>query len=488
MNNKNFDVVIVGLGPVGATLANLLAMNDLSVLILEKEAGLYDLPRAVHFDDEVMRVFNTIGIAKGLSKKLIINKGTKFIDEKGKILLDWPRPKIITENGWFPSYRFHQPDLERSLRYKLKKFSKVKILQNSEVYGTINHENFTTVSFRNTRTDKNYSVRSQYVIGCDGANSFIRKHIKSELEHLGFEQRWVVIDLILNKNKNNLPDRTIQYCNTNRPATYCRNVGKRRRWEIALKDNESPEKFFNEKTLWQFLSQWVLPSEAKIERKTIYTFQSAIAKQWRRGRLFLVGDAAHLTPPFMGQGMCAGIRDASNLAWKISICCKRGNNEKLLDSYQTERSSNVRDYIQTAMKMGELLNSIGGSKVADTVFIQPDGTIKMNTIKPRLGKGLGDCTDVNRGKVFPSLNKDFRNDIDNLYSVKPILITNKKIDKKQIKIGVLDHIEMPEVKTLLKKFGTSSLIVRPDRFILASTKSDDLKTFCDHHLDPIYSP
>ena len=143
MNNKNFDVVIVGLGPVGATLANLLAMNDLSVLILEKEAGLYDLPRAVHFDDEVMRVFNTIGIAKGLSKKLIINKGTKFIDEKGKILLDWPRPKIITENGWFPSYRFHQPDLERSLRYKLKKFSKVKILQNSEVYGTINNENFT---------------------------------------------------------------------------------------------------------------------------------------------------------------------------------------------------------------------------------------------------------------------------------------------------------------------------------------------------------
>jgi len=131
MNNKNFDVVIVGLGPVGATLANLLAMNDLSVLILEKEAGLYDLPRAVHFDDEVMRVFNTIGIAKGLSKKLIINKGTKFIDEKGKILLDWPRPKIITENGWFPSYRFHKPDLERSLRYKLKKFSKVNILQNS---------------------------------------------------------------------------------------------------------------------------------------------------------------------------------------------------------------------------------------------------------------------------------------------------------------------------------------------------------------------
>ena len=163
--------------------------------------------------------------------------------------------------------------------------------------------------------------------------------------------------------------RQIQYCNSKRPATYCRNVGKRRRWEIALKEEESAEKFFDSKTLWKFLSQWVSQDEAKIERKTVYTFQSAIAKKWRMGRLFLVGDAAHLTPPFMGQGMCAGIRDASNLAWKISICCKKGHNEKLLDTYQSERSSNVRDYIYTAMKMGELLNSIGGSKVSDTCLL-----------------------------------------------------------------------------------------------------------------------
>ena len=486
--NVDFDIVIVGLGPAGATLANLLAINDLSVLILEKEAGLYDLPRAVHFDDEVMRVFNTIGIAKSLSKKLILNKGTKFINEKGQLLLDWPRPKKITDNGWFPSYRFHQPDLERSLRYKLKKFSKVKILQNCEVFKAKNEKKFTVVNYRNTQTDKNYSVKSKYVIGCDGANSFIRDQIKSPLEHLGFEQRWAVIDVILKTNSNNLPDRTIQYCNANRPATYCRNVGKRRRWEIALKDHESYENFFDEKNLWEFLRQWVLPNEVTIERKTIYRFQSAIAKKWRKGRLFLVGDAAHLTPPFMGQGMCAGIRDASNLAWKISICCKIGHNEKLLNSYQTERSSNVKNYINTAMKMGELLNSIGGSKVSDTVFIQPDGTIKMNTIKPKLGKGLGDCKDPNRGKIFPYLNKGSGKDVDSLFSFEPVLLTNKKIDKKQIKINVLDDVQIPEINNLLDKFKTNSLIVRPDRFILASTKSDDLKAFCDHHLDQIYSP
>ena len=138
--------------------------------------------------------------------------------------------------------------------------------------------------------------------------------------------------------------------------------------------------------------------------------------------------------------------------------------------------------------MGELLNSIGGSKVSDTVFIQPDGTIKMNTIKPKLGKGLGDCKDSNRGKIFPCLNKDSGKDVDSLFSFEPVLLTNKKIDKKQIKINVLDDVQIPEINNLLDKFKTNSLIVRPDRFILASTKSDDLKAFCDHHLDQIYSP
>lgn len=479
MNNLDFDIVIVGLGPTGGTLANLLAMNNVSVLILEKEANIYNLPRAVHFDDEIMRVFQTIGITKRLSKKLIINKGTKFIDDNGELLLDWPRPKKITENGWYPSYRFHQPDLERSLRHNLKKYKNVTIVQNAEVYKTINKKDYVEVNYKNTKTNKIHSLKSKYLIGCDGANSFLRNEINSEMEHLGFEQRWAVIDVILKRKKMSLPDRTIQYCSQYRPATYCRNVGRRRRWEIALKDDECADTFFEDKTLWKFLSRWIIPNEAKIERKTIYTFQSAIAKQWRKGRIFLVGDAAHLTPPFMGQGMCAGIRDASNLAWKITMCCNKGHNKKLLDTYQSERSSNVRDYIKTAMKMGELLNSIGGSDVSDTVFIQPDGSIKMNTIKPKLGKGLGISKDPNRGKIFPSLKNEFGKDIDSLYSCEPVLITNRKIDKNNFDIKIFDNIDIPKVETILKKFKSDALIIRPDRFIFASTNEKDLVYFSE---------
>ena len=477
----DYDIVIVGLGPVGGTLANLLGLNGLSVLVLEREASLYNLPRAVHFDDEIMRVFNTIGIANKISKKLIINKGTKFLDEKEKLILDWPRPKKITENGFYPSYRFHQPDLERSLRLKLKKIENIDIKQNSTVERITNKDDFVEVGYLDTNTNKKYITNTKYVVGCDGGRSFVREHINSKMEDLGFRQKWVVIDVILKSNKIHLPYRTIQYCNSDRPATYCRNVGKRRRWEVALKENENYENFFKEENLWNFLNKWVTKDEVDIERKTIYTFQSAIAKKWRHGRIFLAGDAAHLTPPFMGQGMCAGIRDVSNLAWKLALSCKNGHNQKLLDSYQTERSPNVRDYINTTMKMGELLNAIGSTNVSDTTFMQSDGTIKMETIKPELGKGLGFNKDINRGKVFPSVMSKDGDSFDKFFDKETIIIADQNIIEtiKDINIPIFSSIDFPELKRILDFFKSKALIIRPDRYILGSLNNFDNKKYIE---------
>ena len=468
-----YDIIIVGLGPTGGTLANLLALNDLSVLVLEKEASIYNLPRAVHFDDEIMRVFNTVGIRNKLSKKLIINKGTKFVDQNENLILDWPRPKVITENGFYPSYRFHQPDLERCLRSTLKKFKKVSIKQNANVEKIISKKEFVEVSYMDTNSKKKYQLKAKYIVGCDGGRSFVRQHINSDMEDLGFKQRWVVIDVILKSLNNSLPDRTIQYCNSDRPATYCRNVGRRRRWEVALKDDENFKTFFEEKNLWNFLSQWIKKDEVVIERKAIYTFESAIAEKWKHERIFLAGDAAHLTPPFMGQGMCAGIRDVSNLAWKLSSSCRFGHNENLLQSYQTERAPNVRDYINTTMKMGELLNAIGNANVSDTVFMQPDGSIKMDTIKPSLGNGLGAKEDINKGKTFPLIKLEDGSYFDNLFQGNAILLADKEIIQKlksiNINIPILSLTNFPELIKVLKKFKTKGLIIRPDRFILAST-------------------
>ncbi len=459
---KEYDVIIVGLGPTGGTLANLFALNGFSVLILEREKSFYPLPRAVHFDDEVMRVFETIGITNDFLKYTIINKGTKFVNSKGKIILDWPRPRKITINGWYPSYRFNQPDLERQLRKKLKKYKKVKILQNSEV-----------VKIKNTKDKILYEIKSKYVVGCDGANSIIRKEIKTKMDNLGFTQKWVVVDLILRKNKKNLPDRTIQYSNPKQPATYCRNVGKRRRWEFAIKNNQNENKILSETYIWNFLKPWLKKSEAYIERKAIYTFKSAISRKWSRGRTFVAGDAAHLMPPFMGQGMCAGVRDASNLAWKIAKCLQNKHDKKILDSYQSERFSNVKEYIETTMRMGEFVNAIESTQITDNISLNQDGTKSMQSIKPKLGPGLGQNKDNNRGIIFPQLKMKNGKSLDDKFSKNLLIIITSELKNKSkfSKFPIIIENEVVGLSKLLKNYKSKAIILRPDRFILQSCNS-----------------
>ena len=470
---KKYDVVIVGLGPTGGTLANLLALNGFSILILEREKNLYSLPRAVHFDDEIMRVFQTIGITKKFLKDTIVNKGTKFVNPEGKILLDWPRPRTITENGWYPSYRFHQPDLEKNLRIRLRKFKKVSIRQNSEVSKIESGKDKVDLVFKDMITNKLHNVSSKYIIGCDGARSTIRTQMGTKLDNLGFTQKWVVVDLILKKKKDEPPDRTIQYSNPKRPATYCRNVGKRRRWEFAIHDNEDEQEILSDNYIWNFLKPWLSPKEAHLERKTIYTFQSAIARKWRKGRIFIAGDAAHLMPPFMGQGMCAGIRDVSNLAWKISLCIKNKHNEKFLDTYQTERFSNAKEYIETTMRMGEFVNAIGSEKITDNISSKPDGTKKMESIKPKLGFGLGDKTDRNRGKIFPQLKMKNGKTLDDKFSTLPLVLLSSELKKQKSKskIPIITEKEVVGLSNVLKSYEAKAVIVRPDRFILKTCKT-----------------
>ena len=476
---KKYDVAIVGFGPTGGTLANLLALQGFSILIIEKEKSFYPLPRAVHFDDEIMRVFQTIGITDKFLKHTIINKGTKFVNSKNKVVLDWPRPRSITENGWYPSYRFHQPDLERKLRRRLKDFKKVSVMQSTKVNSLKEEKSSVKIFIENINNNKISEIRAKYIIGCDGARSTIRKQIKAKFQNLGFTQKWAVVDLILKKNKKELPDRTIQYSNSKRPATYCRNVGKRRRWEFAINNNESEKKVLSNSYIWNFLKPWLKPSEALMERKTIYTFQSAISKKWKKGRVFLAGDAAHLMPPFMGQGMCAGVRDASNLAWKIAYCLKNNHSEKLLNTYQSERYSNVIEYIKTTVKMGEFVNAVGTSNITGEVSSTPNGQKSMKSIKPKLGKGLGKINDKNRGKIFPQFKLKNGKSLDNKFFDKPLLIISSKYKKKlPKKINYINSNTAKGLNEYMLNLKIDAFVVRPDRFILNSinlNKFDNLK-------------
>ncbi len=486
MTKKRCNVLIIGFGPTGSVLANLLSKYDISVNVLEKERELYNLPRAVHFDDEVMRIFHNIGIFEKLIKKTIINKGTKFVDDKDNLILDWPRPKQITENGFYPSYRFHQPDLEKILRKNLTFNSNIKIEYDVELVKIFNQKKSVKAQYVDKKTKTLKTIYSDYLVGCDGANSFVRNFVTSEVIDFGFEEKWAVIDLILKKNIKNLPDRTIQYCSKITPATYCRNVGKRRRWEISLKKNLKDEEILKENNVWNFLSKWISRNDADIERKTIYTFKSLIAKKWRKGRVFIAGDAAHQSPPFMGQGMCAGIRDVSNLFWKIAYSCNFGHRQALLDTYETERFENVKQYIKTTINMGKLLNSLGNSNVSDTVKEKEDGSKIMTSIKPPLGPGLGCTKDNLRGEIFPylKLSKCKKSSFDELYDKEIVLLSKKNFNNKKIRnINIANYLE---VTNLFDQLNIEALVVRPDRYILSSLKKgNDLSHFVNETISKI---
>ena len=213
--------------------------------------------------------------------------------------------------------------------------------------------------YRNRVSDTRQRVAARFVVGCDGARSLVRRCMQIRMFDHGFQERWLVVDVLLKTGKPELGDHTIQYCDPKRPSTYVRSPKNRRRWEITVLDGEDSEAIAEPESVWRLLERWIAPYEADLERTAVYTFHSLIAEDWRRGCLLLAGDAAHQTPPFMGQGMCAGIRDAANLAWKLALCAKGRADDTVLDIYQSERQPHTRAYVETAIRLGGLINRCG---------------------------------------------------------------------------------------------------------------------------------
>ncbi len=464
----DFDVAIVGLGPTGATLAALLGDMGQRVLVLDREADIYDLPRAVHLDDETMRVLNWVGIADDFQNNVIINKGMRFVDSEGNLLLDWPRPQEVTSNGWNASYRFHQPDLERALRSGLKKRENITILLAHEAEHVEDTGEMVRLSYRNKVDGSAHETTALYVVGCDGANSTIRRTIETPMESLGFNQRWLVVDVMLKHEMPELGDHTLQYCDRETPSTYCRNVGLRRRWEFALPDNETDEEASDLGNVWKRLSKWVTPENSLIERRAIYMFKSEVARDWVKGRLVIAGDAAHLTPPFMGQGLCAGIRDAANLAWKLWFSCQSDNGPTLLKSYETERKPNVTEYIRVAVQLGELINRMGSSGKAEA----PQ---QMKSLQSELGEGLGDSDDPVRGTLFSQSVLSNGRRLDDEVGHQAVLVTSHPIDPSEAFPGlqIIDASGEPSMTEELAAIGAAAVLVRPDKRVLGVARSTE---------------
>ncbi|MEM7438989.1 MAG: bifunctional 3-(3-hydroxy-phenyl)propionate/3-hydroxycinnamic acid hydroxylase [Pseudomonadota bacterium] len=377
-------VLIVGAGPVGLTLALLLHRYGVKARVLEKQPAPYPLPRAVHFDGEAMRVFQAAGVADALGPETHVSPGMLFKSSDGRVLIDWSRDQQIGETGWYESYRCHQPGVERVLREACAAAG-LTITEGAEV--TAVHQ---TDAGASMTLDTGEVLACDYLVGCDGANSFVRASLGIELDDLGFEEPWLVVDANLKHPWPDLGDYSVQYCDPDAPATYVRGVGDRRRWEIRLSSDAKP----TEAGVWRYLSRWITPDDAVLERFAVYTFRSVVAQRWADGRVFLAGDAAHQMPPFMGQGMCCGIRDAANLAWKLAQVLQGGTD--VLDTYETERAPHIRAFIELSVNLGRLINSTGQGDL-------PEG--QMKSIWPALGPGLGPRDDV-AGRLAPQIIVD----------------------------------------------------------------------------------
>lgn len=452
------DVAVVGFGPVGALLANLLGRMGVDTVVLEREAGTYHLPRAVHFDDEVMRIFQAVGLAGAMEEITHASPGMRFVNAEGRLLIDWPRAPGRGPQYWHRSYRFHQPDLELVLREGVRRFGCVTVRTRCEVLDIEEGEDGARLAVVDHATGGRKRVAARFVVGCDGARSLVRRLIGGEMEDLHARQQWLVTDVILRAPKPGLGDFSVQHCNPARPATYVRGTGMRRRWEIMLMPGDDPAP--THETVWGWLAPWLRREEAEIERAAVYTFHAAIAREWRRGRLLLAGDAAHLTPPFLGQGMCAGMRDVANLAWKLRAVLG-GAGDGLLDGYAEERREHVRDYIEIAVRLGRVIQETDPVKAQardERMLAQPE---LMRSPTPRLGGHAGRAEPAGRVAPQPVL-ADGRLLDDVLGFGFGVLATADFVGEVEGAVMVRDAA----LDGWLAEVGARAVVVRPDRYVL----------------------
>lgn len=380
------QVAILGCGPVGATLANQLGAAGLDVIVIERDHAIFPLPRAIHFDGEALRTFQSLGLraqVEAISRPGL--KGMRFVNARDELLLERGGAALDGPQGCANNHYFHQPELEAVLRAGVARFRNVRVLAGREATAIEDDTDGVRVTLAG---DGPTVVHAQWLIGCDGGRSPTRRAIGATMEDLGLHQPWLVFDVILERDLG-LPDHTVQRCDPARPMTLCCVTGARRRWEIMLMPGDDPETLAQPRNVWPLIARWVTPADARLERSAIYTFHSVIAHGWRRGRLLLAGDAAHQTPPFLGQGLCAGIRDAANLGWKLVRVVRGLAPESLLDTYESERRPHVRAFVELAVRLGDLIQATDPAVAAerDRRFLQGEAKV-FEFPQPGLGPGL----------------------------------------------------------------------------------------------------
>jgi len=475
--SADVDVAIVGLGPVGAALAALLARRGVSVCVAEKDGAIYPLPRAAHFDHEIMRLFQGLGIADQVLAHARPAPAYRFQNAAGEVLMQFDMPPGASPSGWSPSYMFHQPGVELALRGLL---GGVDVRLGRRFEGLEQDGEGVTATFAGPEGAER--VRARFMIGCDGGASAVRKAIDVSLDDYGFDEPWLVIDARVGEGAR-LPDINLQICDPERPTTCVLMGPGRHRWEFMLKPGEDPASVMDDAVIGGWLAPWGGLEHLTLERKAVYRFHGLVAQRWRCGRVFLAGDAAHQMPPFLGQGLCSGLRDAANLAWKLADVLSGRAGDALLDTYQPEREPNVRAIVEQAIFMGRVVCAID-PEVARARDVQMtaarakgEGAPRTPGVTPALAEGCILAGAPAAGRLFPQpWAGDLR--LDDRLGEGAVMITRAPWSGGGVKALALDDPALAPfrgaVERWLDDLGAKAVLVRPDRYVFGAGEPEVL--------------
>ncbi len=368
-----FDVAIVGCGPVGALAANLAAKAGLSVLVIDREATPHPLPRAVHLDHEMMRLFQVAGLADAIAPTMRETQGHLHVGADHGVIRYMGTAGQPKPFGWANDYFFYQPELEQHLRDGLARFAGVTQRMGVELAAFEQDDDGVTVQLSGVTGPE--TLRARWVIACDGARSHVRKLLGIALDDLDFEEPWLVVDAEVEgpvrfpdlwgvPDTADIQQLSVMMCDPARPATIVPGRGNIRRWEFMLLPGEDDAAMMRQDRVAALVAPYIGGVPHRIVRATTYRFHGLIATRLREGRVFLAGDAAHQTPPFFGQGMCHGMRDVANLLWKLDLVVRGAAEPALLDSYQSERDPHVRSIVTAAVEAGRYICELDVDKAA----------------------------------------------------------------------------------------------------------------------------
>jgi 3-(3-hydroxy-phenyl)propionate hydroxylase len=489
-------VVIVGAGPTGITAATKLAQYGVDCLVLDRWADVYPQPRAVHLDDEIYRLIAGLGIADEFAAISRPAQGLQLRDRNMRIMAEFHRDCAESGNGFPQANMFDQPELEALLRTNLKHYPHAVLRGNAEVGEVVQiAADRVQVAFTDRVSGELHRVQTKYVLGCDGANSLVRAAIGAHMEDLKFQQRWLVVDVATTAELNQ-EESVHQVCDPHRAATYMRIGETRYRWEFRLLPDETADDYSTMTALYPMIRPWVkdvAPDQLEIVRVAEYTFRAQVANRWRQGNLFILGDAAHLTPPFIGQGMGAGLRDAINLAWKLAGALNGWLPESILDTYEQERMPHARYMIRYALAVGAAMTA--GGEVGDILrrVVVPrlhliPGVRKkiVDSATPALHSSeLVKSSGRRRlaGRLCPNPVLADGKRLDDVVGARFAVITSAPLGPSQkdrmASRGAVVVTALPgtELNFWLREGRATAAVVRPDRTVLCASRN--LTEICD---------